>query len=81
MNLKAALLATLIAIPLLVPAARAEVICHQSGAYTRCWDTMTGRTVSTTEHGSGGYSYTWDQNGHAWTTLDANGTTHTWQTR
>src|SRR6516164_5878429 len=48
----------------------AGVTCQDDGRYTHCWDSRTGNAVSTTEHGEGGTSHTWDANGYRLTTWE-----------
>jgi len=65
---------------LLAHAHAGEIACHDDGRYIHCWDSRTGVTVSTTERNAGGYSHTWDLNGHAYTEWDHNGSTTNWRT-
>jgi hypothetical protein len=75
---------TALMLALLIESARVfagEVTCSEDGRYTHCSDSRTGDAVSTTEHGAGGYSHTWDANGHAYTTWDHNDLSHSWRTK
>ena len=56
----------------------AVVTCQDDGRYTHCWDSRTGNAVSTTEHGEGGTSHTWDANGYR-LTWEHHGRSYTWQ--
>jgi hypothetical protein len=71
-----------VAVVLLASSAYAgETTCQSDARYTRCWNSQTGATISTTERGAGGYSHTWTPDGRAWTTWEHDGTDHTWRTR
>jgi hypothetical protein len=61
--------------------AHSETTCSTQGVTTHCWDTATGRTLSTTEQGAGGYAHTWTPDGRAWTHWDHDGRSYTWTTR
>jgi hypothetical protein len=74
--------ATTLILLLAASPALAETTCKDEGRMTHCWDTLTGRTISTTEHNPGSsYSHTWTPDGRAWTTEQREGTSHTWRTR
>jgi hypothetical protein len=76
------LLTLTVAQALMTGMALAGETCQDDGRYTRCWDSQTGATVSTTERGAGGYAHTWTPDGRAWTSWDRpGGRIETWRTR
>jgi hypothetical protein len=54
--------------------------CLTTGRLTHCWDSVTGKMISTTER-RGDYEHTWTPDGRAWTTEHRGALSHTWRTR